>query len=51
MVLAAERDRPDGTFNGVIIKFDVAVIEEPTKGGPASECISDRIRNRSAGVG
>src|SRR5215207_3699725 len=48
MVLAAERDRPDGAFDGVIIEFNVAVIEETTKGGPAGECISDRIRNTTA---
>src|SRR5215204_7456911 len=49
MVLAAERDRADGAFDGVIIKFDTAVIEKATKGGPAGECISDRIRNTTAG--
>src|SRR5215204_4143841 len=48
MVLAAERNRPDGAFDGVIIELNVAVIEETTKGGPASECISDRIRNTTA---
>jgi hypothetical protein len=31
IVLAAERDRPDGSFDSVIIKFDAAVIEKQAR--------------------
>ena len=49
VVLAAERNGPDGTFDGVVIKLDAAVIEEPAKRSPAGEGVSDRIRNATAG--
>jgi hypothetical protein len=49
MVLAAERDGPDGAFDSVIVNFDAAVIEKQAEGGPAGECISDRVRNAAAG--
>jgi hypothetical protein len=33
MVLAPERHRPDGALDGVVVKFDTAVIEEPAERG------------------
>ena len=53
MVLAAERDGPDGAFDRVVVELDAAVIEEAAKRSPAGERIADRIgeRRRAAGCG
>ena len=45
MVLAAERDGTDGTFDRVVIEFDVAVDEEAAKGVPTVQRIPDRVGN------
>src|SRR5215208_5407238 len=44
VVFAAKRDRPDGTFDCVVIEFNTAVIEEAAKSTPARQRIADSIR-------
>ena len=34
MVLAPERDGPDGALDRIVVEFDTAVIEEAGEGGP-----------------
>ena len=43
VVLATERDGPNGAFDSVVIELDAAVIEEPAESLPADQRISDRI--------
>jgi hypothetical protein len=48
VVLASERDRADGAFDGVGVEFDAAVIEEATKVAPAGQGIADGIGQAAA---
>jgi len=49
VVLAAEGNRSDRSFNRVGVEFDAAVIEEPGEACPAPERISDSICERASG--
>ena len=49
MVFAAERDRPDGAFDGVVVELDAAVIQEPAESFPAGQCVTDRTSIAAAG--
>src|SRR5690606_26587680 len=46
-VLAIERDRPDGAFDGVEVDLDAAVIEEAGETLPAGERVADRLLETS----
>src|SRR4051794_6307368 len=41
MVLSAERDRPDGAFDGIVIKLDAAILQEAAERGPTAKCINE----------
>ena len=41
IVLAAERERPDGTFGGVVVDLEPAVVDEARQRKPARERIAD----------
>src|SRR5215210_8394869 len=41
VVFAAERNRPDGTFDCVVIEFNTAVMEEAAKSTPAGQSIAE----------
>ena len=43
MVLAAERDRSNGTLNGIVVELDATVIEEAAKRRPARKGVADRF--------
>lgn len=49
MVLAAECDRADCSFDRVGVEFNTAIAEEAAKGLPASEAISDGVGEAAAG--
>ena len=48
MVLAAKRDRSDGTFDRVVVEFDSSVMQEQSQGAPTRQCIPDCIAEASA---
>ena len=48
VILAAERDRADGAFDGVGVEFDAAVINEAAKAAPAGQGIADGIGQAAA---
>ncbi len=43
MVLAPERDGPDGALHGVVVELDAAVVEEAGECRPARERIADGL--------
>ena len=43
MVLAPERDGPDGALDRIVLEFDAAVIEETGEGWPARERITNGL--------
>src|ERR1700678_3205375 len=49
MVLAPERDRPDGALDRIVVEFDAAVIEEPGEGWPARERIANGLGEGAGG--
>ncbi len=48
MVLAAERDRSDGTLDRIVVEIDAAIVQEATKGRPAGESVTDRLGQAAA---
>jgi hypothetical protein len=48
VVLAAQRDGAHGSFDGVGVEFDAAVIEEAAKGIPAGQGVADGISQAAA---
>src|SRR5512146_2987607 len=49
MVFAAERDRPDGALDWVIVDVDPAVIEEATQRRPTGQSIANGLGQGAAG--
>jgi hypothetical protein len=43
------RDGPDGALDRIVVEFDAAVIEEPGKGWPARERITNGLGEGAAG--
>lgn len=43
MVFAAEGDRPDGAFDGVIVELDATVIKESAKSFPSGQRVTDGV--------
>ena len=48
MVLAAERDRPDGALDRVVVELDAAVVEEAAERCPAGQGVADRLGQGAA---
>ncbi len=48
VVLATERDRTDGAFNGVGIEVNPTILEEPAERQPSGERIADRLGETAA---
>src|SRR5258708_9565050 len=48
VVLAAERNRTDGTFDGVGVEFDASIFEEYAKCLPAVQCVPDCLSKAAA---
>jgi len=44
VILAPERDGPNGSFDRVVIELDAAILEETCECRPANQGIADRIR-------
>jgi hypothetical protein len=40
-VLSVERDRADGSFDGVVVKFDAAIIDEAGQALPRRQGVTD----------
>jgi hypothetical protein len=49
MVLAPERDGPDGAFGRIVVEFDAAVIEKSGEGWPARQRITNGLGEGPAG--
>jgi pimeloyl-ACP methyl ester carboxylesterase len=49
VILAAQRDGPDGALDRVVVEFDAAVIEEAAKAVPTGQRIADRIGKAATG--
>src|SRR5260370_34319276 len=49
MVLAPERDGPDGALDRIVVEFDAAVIEESGEGWPARERITNGLGEGAGG--
>jgi len=42
-ILSVERDRADGSFDGVVVEFDAAVVDEARQAFPARQGVADGI--------
>jgi hypothetical protein len=49
VVLAPQRDGPDGTLDRIVVEFDAAIIEESGEVWPARERITDGLGEGPAG--
>ena len=49
MVLAAERDRPDGALDRIGVELDSTIVEEAREGLPPAKRVPDGIGERTAG--
>src|SRR5260370_41549332 len=49
MVLAPERDGPDGALDRLVVGFDAAVVEESGEGWPARERITNGLGEGGGG--
>jgi hypothetical protein len=49
MVLAPERDGPDGALDRIVVEFDATVIKEAGEGRPAGERVADGLGEGPAG--
>src|SRR5690349_6452221 len=48
MVLAPQRHGSDGTFDGIVVELDTAVVQEMTEGRPAGKGVADRVAEATA---
>ena len=44
-VLSVERDRADGAFDGVVVEFDAAIVDEARQAFPARQGVTDSPRS------
>ena len=42
-IFAIQRDRADGTLDGVVVEFDAAIVDEARQALPTRERIADRF--------
>jgi len=40
-VLSVERDRADGAFDGVVVEFDAAIVDEARQAFPTRQGVTD----------
>src|SRR4051794_11258516 len=42
-IFAIQRDRADGTLDGIVVELDAAVVDEACQALPARQCVSDSL--------